>query len=64
MAVAGLVGECDGAMKYTDPRALVAEKIREDTVRETGHRVPRWMGADPRVRPYDLTGRIARALGE
>ena len=58
-----LVGECDGAMKYTDRRALVEEKIREDAVRETGHRFVRWMGADPMVRPDELISRIARALG-
>ncbi|MGV8848734.1 MAG: hypothetical protein ACOH16_04220 [Propionibacteriaceae bacterium] len=58
-----LVGECDGAMKYTDPRTLVEEKIREDAVRETGHRVLRWMGAEPMLRPDELIGRIARALG-
>lgn len=58
-----LVGECDGAMKYIDPRTLVEEKIREDAVRETGHRVLRWMGAEPMLRPDELIGRIARALG-
>ncbi len=59
-----LVGECDGALKYTDRRALVEEKIREDAVRETGHRFLRWMGADPMVRPDELIDRIARALGQ
>ena len=57
-----LVGECDGAMKYTDPRTLVEEKIREDAVRETGHRVLRWMGSEPMLRPSALISRIARAL--
>lgn len=57
-----LVGECDGAMKYTDPRVLVEEKVREDAVRETGHRVLRWMGVDPMLHPHDLMGRIGRAL--
>jgi hypothetical protein len=49
-------------MKYTDPRTLVEEKIREDAVRETGHRVLRWMGADPMLHPDDLIRRIGRAL--
>lgn len=57
-----LVGECDGAMKYTERRDLVEEKVREDAVRETGHRVSRWMGAGPMVRPDELIGRIALAL--
>ena len=42
-----LVGECDGATKYTDPQTLVEEKIREDAIREIDHRVLRWMGATP-----------------
>jgi hypothetical protein len=58
-----LVGECDGAMKYTDPQTLVDEKVREDAIRETDHRVLRWMGRDTMVRPDLLIARIARALG-
>lgn len=58
-----LVGECDGGLKYTDPRVLVEEKIREDAVRETDHRVLRWLGKETMVRPDLLMGRIARALG-
>ena len=58
-----LVGEGDGAMKYTDPQTLVDEKIREDAIRETDHRVLRWMGRDPMVRPDLLIARIAAALG-
>ena len=55
--------ECDGALKYTDPRTLVDEKIREDAIREVDHRVLRWMGLDPMVRPDLLIARIAAALG-
>jgi hypothetical protein len=58
-----LVGECDGAKKYIDRQTLVDEKIREDAVRETDHRVLRWMGRDTMVRPDRLIDRIAHALG-
>jgi hypothetical protein len=58
-----LVGECDGAKKYVDQQALVDEKIREDAIRETDHRVVRWMGRETMVRPDQLIDRIARALG-
>lgn len=58
-----LVGECDGGLKYTDPRILIEEKIREDAVRETDHRVLRWMGREAMVRPDLLMDRIGRALG-
>lgn len=57
-----LVGECDGAMKYVDPRVLLEEKVREDAVRETDHRVLRWTGKETMVRPDLLMDRIGRAL--
>lgn len=42
----GVVGEFDGAGKYTDRRDLVAEKLREDAVRDLGFEVIRWTWAD------------------
>jgi len=35
----------------------------QDAIRETDHRVLRWMGRDPMVRPALLIARIAAALG-
>jgi very-short-patch-repair endonuclease len=44
----GLVGECDGQMKYETPADLYAEKRREDTIRAHGYRVIRWGPQDLR----------------
>ncbi|WP_068154746.1 type IV toxin-antitoxin system AbiEi family antitoxin domain-containing protein [Rhodococcus phenolicus] len=43
----GLVGEFDGTGKYVDRRDLVAEKLREDAVRDLRLEVIRWTWADP-----------------
>jgi len=44
----GLVGECDGRMKYATPEDLYAEKRREDAIRALGHPVIRWGSKDLR----------------
>lgn len=50
MLIGGVVGEADGAGKYTDPGALYAEKQREDWLRHT-HRleVVRWVPHEMRT---------------
>jgi hypothetical protein len=58
-----LIGECDGALKYTDPRDLVKEKIREDSLRELGNRFVRWMGGEIMGRPASVVERVSRGLG-
>lgn len=47
---AGLVGECDGRMKYASADDLYAEKRREDALRLEGFRVVRWSMGDLRDR--------------
>lgn len=42
----GLVGECDGRIKYADSRALYDEKRREDAIRQLGFNVLRWGSAE------------------
>lgn len=42
----GLVGECDGRIKYTDRHALYAEKRREDAIRQRGLGMVRWGSPD------------------
>lgn len=42
----GIVGEFDGVGKYTDRRDLVAEKFREDALRDLGLEVIRWNWAE------------------
>lgn len=44
----GLVGECDGQMKYATAADLYAEKRREDAIRAIGHSVIRWGSQDLR----------------
>ena len=60
----GVVGECDGRLKYADPEALWAEKRREDRIRALGLRVVRWGWDDAWARPAWLCGRIGAALRE
>ena len=42
----GVIGEFDGLGKYDDRRDLVAEKRREDALRELGFQVVRWTWRD------------------
>lgn len=57
-----VIGEADGALKYTSREAIVAEKLREDDLRAAGWRVVRW-GWDEGVRqPHIMNQRIDRAL--
>lgn len=58
-----LIGECDGAMKYTDPQAVVAEKRREQALRDLGFDIVRWEATESVLRPDVMLGRISRALG-
>lgn len=53
----GLVGECDGRMKYSGPDVVYAEKRREDGIRQRGHGMVRWGSPDL------LTDALARRLG-
>ena len=58
-----LIGECDGALKYTEPAQLVAEKVREDALRELGNRFVRWLGGEVMANPSTVVGRVSRGLG-
>ena len=42
----GLVGECDGRIKYSDRDALYSEKRREDAIRQRGLGMVRWGSPD------------------
>lgn len=42
----GVVGEFDGAVKYTERHHLIAEKQREDAIRDLGFEVVRWNWAE------------------
>jgi hypothetical protein len=60
----GVVGECDGRLKYADRDVLWAEKRREDRIRALGLRVIRWGWDDAWARPGWLCRRIGSALHE
>jgi very-short-patch-repair endonuclease len=60
---AGLVGECDGKVKYAGRDDIVAEKRREQVLRDEGHRFVRWLGGEIMSTPSEVMSRIARALG-
>ena len=59
---ARLIGECDGAIKYTDPTAYVREKEREQVLRDDDYRFVRWLGKEIMLRPSVVIARIERAL--
>lgn len=59
-----LVGECDGASKYTDQSIMVAEKQREQWFRDERYPMVRWLGKEIVGRPATVMTRIAIALGE
>ena len=58
-----LIGECDGAVKYSRREDRVAEKVREDALRDLGNRFVRWIGRDIMLAPDQVVGRVARGLG-
>jgi len=58
----GVIGECDGEMKYSDTAALIKEKRRQEELEQAGSRFVRWMYPDLRE-PWRLVGRVNRALG-
>lgn len=59
-----LVGECDGAVKYADgSAAAVAERMREQQLRDLGYRMVRWLAIEIMTRPDVVVERVARSLG-
>lgn len=58
----GVVGECDGLSKYTDPGALRAEKVRQESLEQLGLVVVRWTWADATRQPFQLKARIEQAF--
>lgn len=60
---AKLIGEADGAVKYTDQKVMLAEKMREQALRDLGFRIVRWLGREIYATPHLVMDRIARALG-
>ncbi|UGQ57150.1 hypothetical protein LSF60_17925 [Rhodococcus pyridinivorans] len=42
----GIVGEFDGRIKYSAPRDVFDEKLRQDAIRDAGYEVVRWTWAE------------------
>jgi very-short-patch-repair endonuclease len=61
-AEAMVIGEADGAVKYTSREALVREKLRQEVLEHMGFRVVRWMYDDIRGRPGWVIARLVSAL--
>ncbi|HYN57249.1 MAG TPA: DUF559 domain-containing protein [Motilibacterales bacterium] len=61
-ADARVIGEADGAVKYTSPEVLVREKRRQEALEQMGFLVVRWMYSDIRQRPSSVIARIVSAL--
>ena len=61
-ADAMVIGEADGAVKYTSREDLVQEKRRQEALEQMGFRIVRWMYSDIRQRPAAVVARIAAAL--
>ena len=59
---ARLVGECDGAMKYSDQSSIVKEKEREQWFRDEDYGVVRWLGKEIMFHPPRVMARIEAAL--
>ncbi len=57
-----LIGECDGAIKYTRADAYVQEKQREQVLRDLGFGMVRWLGREIMTEPWTVVHRVARAL--
>ncbi len=57
-----LIGEADGAIKYFDQAAMVAEKEREQALRDAGWQIVRWLGKEIMARPESVVRRVSRAL--
>lgn len=60
---ANLIGECDGAVKYRDQNALLAEKEREQALRDQGFQIVRWSAREIIGQPNLVVDRVGRALG-
>ena len=58
----GIVGEADGAGKYINRGALVAEKLREDRLRRLGYLMVRWTWDELIHTPWVIRARLEAAL--
>ena len=58
----GVIGECDGMMKYAEPAALRNEKLRQEALEQAGWIVVRWTWEEILYRPHIVAARIRAAF--
>ncbi len=59
---ARLIGECDGAVKYTDPQEILREKQREECLRDDAYRFVRWPALHSWTRHVEIITKLDRYL--
>jgi hypothetical protein len=59
---ARVIGEADGALKYENRGVLIAERRREQRLRDLGYFVVRWTWEELLNEPWKVRLRIQRAL--
>lgn len=57
-----VIGECDGAIKYMDPKSLWREKKRQEDLEQAGFVVVRWTWEEIVHHPEVVVARITSAL--
>lgn len=58
----GVLGECDGLVKYGDQQSLRGEKLRQEALEQNGWIVVRWTWDEMVGDPKKVAARIQRAL--
>lgn len=58
-----IIGECDGAEKYSRPNSAVDEKRREQALRDAVRGMVRWLASEIMFQPWIVLERVARQLG-
>lgn len=58
----GVLGECDGLLKYADPERLRAEKTRQEALEQAGWIVVRWTWEEIVQRPQVVAARLWAAF--
>lgn len=57
-----VIGECDGALKYSEPNSLWREKKRQEDLEQAGYIVVRWTWEEILYRPWEVIQRIRNAI--
>lgn len=58
----GVLGEADGAIKYTDSQTLMDERAREQRLRDAGYEVFRWTWSEIHNEPVKVVNRFHAAV--